>query len=90
MSRRSIKNKHIGIIRIPIRMFLEDKVSFDFKGGMIRDIRFGNYFNEIEFMIEHPDMPEVREGEMIRTVNPEYVHIKRKQWKVRRVKGKVL
>jgi hypothetical protein len=42
-------------------------------GGTIRRIGLSDWENRIEITIEHPDMPEVRDGDAIQVVNPRYI-----------------
>ena len=44
----------------------------DFNGGHIRSISQSEYYPSLVLVIEHPDMPLVREGEMIPDIMPEY------------------
>jgi hypothetical protein len=46
----------------------------DFKGGRIHTIALDyNYLNSIVVIIEHPDLPEVHEAEMLQDVTPAYI-----------------
>lgn len=62
--------RNAAIIRITDVFILE---WLDFEGGEIHTVRKAvDCLNDIEFTIEHPDLPEVREGESLQTVVPAY------------------
>ena len=46
----------------------------DFEGGRIIDARINSeYFpGIIEFVVNHPDLPEVREGDVLMRISPTY------------------
>ena len=58
-----------AIVQISEEMILE---WLDFKGGTIRSLQFGIRHGVLEVVIEHPDMPQARDGQMYRTVHPIY------------------
>ncbi len=41
-----------------------------FEGGFIRDVHFN--FDSADFFIEHPEMPELGRGDLVRSVAPSY------------------
>jgi hypothetical protein len=63
--------RHIGKIRISEKTLL-DWLQFD--GGAIRGIQLSDFIasDTIEILIEHPEMPIVREGELVPEVWPLY------------------
>ena len=61
---------NIGIITIS-EDFLLDLLHF--QGGHIRSVGFYPEHGLVRLQVEHPDMPEVGEGEAIPEVLPEYV-----------------
>jgi hypothetical protein len=45
-----------------------------FEGGVIHDIKISDeqWFQQIEIVIEHPDLPEVRKGDWLLKITPTY------------------
>lgn len=62
-------SERVGKIIVSEELLLK---MFDFYPGKIRRINLGRW-NEVEVIIEHPDMPEVKEGEPIPDVMPLYM-----------------
>ena len=62
---------NIGKMQISEELLLK---FLDFDGGVIRTIRVNpDRPNIIDIYIEHPDMPEVEEGNVIPEVCPSYI-----------------
>ena len=64
--------KNIAIIKVDKESILK---MLQFEGGVIHDVRINqDYFmpNQIEFVIEHPDLPLMIEGDFLLTIIPTY------------------
>ena len=64
--------KNIAVIKVDKESILK---MLQFEGGVIHDVRINqNYFmpNQIEFVIEHPDLPLMIEGDFLTTIVPTY------------------
>ena len=65
------KTTHYGKIDISSELLLK---WLQFEGGKIIGTRLSRTLNEVvEIIIEHPEMPEVQEGEPFRTVHSSYI-----------------
>jgi hypothetical protein len=62
-----------GILQLSPELLL---AWLQFSGGKIIDIRVNNWNRNgaIEMIIDHPEMPEVKEGDCLQNINPVYIH----------------
>jgi hypothetical protein len=83
------ETKHQGIIQITPELLLE---WLQFDGGKIIDARVNNWecAGNIELILEHPEMPEVREGDALRIVTSNYITYYNKRGKVTSIKRQSL
>jgi len=57
------------------RILMSEKVLLewlDFKGGRIHYLGYCPEYDKISISIEHPDMPEIKEADMLPIVDPMY------------------
>ncbi len=59
-----------GIVSVSNELLLK---FLDFSGGKIRDVKFDGFAQSVQILIEHPDMPEVADGDAIPQISPEYI-----------------
>lgn len=73
---------NVAIIDISAKVLLE---ILDFEGGEVVGIRFPvEYYKGqiIELVLEHPDLPEVREGDQLTHIIPAYKGTQRERKRV--------
>lgn len=66
-----MKTRHAGRVLIADGLMT---AALGFKGGKLHYIGKSEDFLAISLTIEHPDMPETHEGEMLLIVNPSYIN----------------
>lgn len=63
--------KHLGQIELPIRVLGE---LLDFEGMKIWKVDVDVWLQKVAIIIEHPDMPFVREQDPVPLINPVYIN----------------
>ena len=63
----ALLQKNIAIVPVTSKLLCD---ILDFKGGQIRQARVNDFGNEVELVIEHPDMPIMFEGNALMKITP--------------------
>jgi hypothetical protein len=77
-----------GIIQVKASLLIE---MLQFKDAKLLDMRYSRFSGDVlELLIEHPEMPEVREDDAAQVVNPVYVKHTNKNGRILDIKRQPL